>query len=164
MNCSALACPSQSECGPCVQSAMILTAAAVLARQLQDPYKGYHINVCILHLKKGCSMKAYLVFPDHRAARQSGYRRSRTSITWTEDHPLSLFGLGVLLDEYGHPFEWLKLRFLHHRTVAYLETSDPIKVMRALGLFAGEIHNLSDYIRPLNQSSSSHSITTKHPC
>jgi len=51
-------------------------------------------------------MESYLVFPNHRTAREFGYTRQRTQITWTEDHPLSRFGLGILLDEYGNPFDW----------------------------------------------------------
>jgi hypothetical protein len=99
-------------------------------------------------------MKAYLVFPDHRTATQCGYRRRRTPVTWTEDHPLSLFGLGVLVDECGDRLGSAWLRSLHHKAGAYLETSDHITVLRALGLFAGEIHNLFDYIRPLNHTES----------
>lgn len=104
--------------------------------------------------QKERSMKIYLVFPDHRTATQCGYRRRRTPVTWEEDHPLSLFGLGVLLDEFGDSLDWSWLRALYHKAGAYLETSDHITVLRALGLFAGEVHNLSDYIRPLNHAES----------
>jgi hypothetical protein len=100
------------------------------------------------------STKIYLVFPDHKAATQCGYRRRRTPVTWMGDHPLSLFGLGVLLDEFGDSFDWSWFRALHHKTGACLETSDHITMLRVLGLFAGEIRNLSDYIRPLNHTES----------
>ena len=94
-------------------------------------------------------MESCLVFPNHRSATEFGYTRRRTPITWTRDHPLSSYGLGILLDEYGDLFDWYHLRLLHHRAGAYLETSDHITVRRALGLLAGEYHDLSDYIKPL---------------
>ncbi len=96
-------------------------------------------------------MKTHLVFPDHRTATRFGYRRRRSPITWTRDHPLSIFGLGVLLDEHGNLFDRDHLRLLYHRAGAYLETSDHIAVRRALGLLAGEYHDLSDCIRPLHR-------------
>ena len=96
-------------------------------------------------------MEAYLVFPNPRTAGEFGYTRQRTQITWTEDHPLSRFGLGILLDEYGNPFDWYQLRLLRDRAGAYLETSDHTTVRRALGLLPGEHHDLSDYIKPLCQ-------------
>ena len=96
-----------------------------------------------------CRMKSYLVFPNRRTATQFGYTRQRTPITWTRDHPLSSFGLGVLLDENNDLLDWYHLRLLHHRAGAHLETSDHISVRRALGLLCGEHHDLSDYIKPL---------------
>jgi len=107
-------------------------------------------------------MKAHLVFPDHRTATQYGYRRKRTPVTWTEDHPLSLFGLGVLLDEYGDRFEWSWLRSLHNKAGAYLESSDPITALRALGLFAGEHHDLFECIKSLNHGEHSMERTAQH--
>ncbi len=94
-------------------------------------------------------MESYLVFPSHRTATEFGYTQQRTPITWTREHPLSSFGLGILLDEDNNPFDWYHLRLLHQRAGAYLETTDHIAVRRALGLFAGEYHDLSDYIRPI---------------
>ena len=99
-------------------------------------------------------MEVYLVFLDQLSAREFGYTRQRTPITWTTDHPLSSPSLGILLDECGDPFDWYSLRVLHHRAGAYLETSDHIAVRRALGLLAGEHHDLSDYIKPLDQMKS----------
>lgn len=96
-------------------------------------------------------MKSYLVFPDHRIAAQFGYTRQRTRITWTRDHPLSSFDLGILLDEHDNPFHWYQLRLLHDSAGAYLETTDHIAVRRALGLFVGEYHDLYDYIRPFTK-------------
>jgi hypothetical protein len=95
-------------------------------------------------------MKSYLVFRNQRTAREFGYTRQRTPITWTTDHPLSTPSLGILLDECGDPFDWYNLRLLHQRAGAYLETSDHIRVRRALGLLSGEHHDLSDYIKPLH--------------
>ena len=99
-------------------------------------------------------MKTYLMFPNQRTAKEFGYTRQRTPITWTTDHPLSSEDLGILLDEYRNPFDWYHLRLLHHRAGAYLETSNHIAVRRALGLLAGEHHDLSDYIKPLDQMKS----------
>jgi len=96
-------------------------------------------------------MKSYLVFPNHRTATQFGYTLRRTPITWTADHPLSSFGLGILLDEHRNRVPWYYLKWLHSEAGAYLETSDHITVRRALGLFADEHHDLSDYIKPLYQ-------------
>jgi hypothetical protein len=93
-------------------------------------------------------MKSYLMFPNDRTAVEFGYTGQRTPITWTRDHPLSSFSLGILLDEYGNPFDWYQLRLLHHRAGAYLETSEHITVRRALGLLRDEYHDLSDYIKP----------------
>jgi len=103
-------------------------------------------------------MNTYLMFPNQRTAREFGYTGRRTPITWTTDHPLSSADLGILLDEYRNPFDWYQLRLLHHRAGAYLETSDRIAVRRALGLLAGEHHDLSDYIKPLDQMKSDTSL------
>ena len=93
-------------------------------------------------------MKSYLVFPNQRTATAFGYTRQRSPITWTRDHPLSSFGLGILLDEFGNSFDWYQLRLLRQRAGAYIETSDHITVRRALGLLRHEYHDLSDYIKP----------------
>ncbi len=104
-------------------------------------------------------MESYLVFPNDRTATEFGYTGQRTPITWTRNHPLSSFGLGILLDEYNNPFDWYHLRLLHQRAGAYLETTDYITVRRALGLLAGECGDLSDYIRPCCQMESRTSLT-----
>lgn len=93
-------------------------------------------------------MRSFLVFPNERTAMEFGYTRQRSPITWTRDHPRSSFGLGILLDEYGNPFDWYQLRLLRQRAGAYIETSDHITVRRALGLLRDEYHDLSDYIKP----------------
>ncbi len=94
-------------------------------------------------------MRSYLVFQDDHTAKEFGYTRRRTPIAWTQEHPLSTFGLGILLDEHGNPFDWYLLRLLHGRTGAYLETSDHTAARRALGLLASEYLDVSDYIKPL---------------
>ena len=99
-------------------------------------------------------MESYLVFPNHRTAREFGYTGRRTPITWTREHPLSSLNLGILLDEYGNPFDWYWLRLLRDRAGAYVETSDLTPVRRALGLLPGEHHDLSDYIKPLHETKS----------
>ncbi len=106
-------------------------------------------SISVAIIRRRYSMKTHLVFPDHRTATRFGYTRRRSPITWTRDHPLSNFGLGVLLDEHGNRFDWGHLRLLHLRAGVYLETSDHIAVRRALGLLAGEYRDLSHYIRPL---------------
>ena len=96
-------------------------------------------------------MKTYLVFPNHRTATEFGYTQQRTPITWTRNHPLSTFDLGILLDEYGNSLDWYRFRLLHHRAGAHLETSDHITVRRTLGLLPGEHPDWDDYIRPIAQ-------------
>jgi hypothetical protein len=78
-------------------------------------------------------MKSTLIIPDS-AMRQELKARQRTGLTWTADHPSSPHGHGVMLYSNGDILDGLTFRGLRDTVEARIETTDPDKVCRALGV------------------------------
>ena len=82
-------------------------------------------------------MKTTLIIPDSDARRELKARR-RSRLTWTTDHSQSHYGLGVMLYSNGDILDGFNFRGLRDTLGARIETTDPAKVCRALGIPAGE--------------------------
>lgn len=62
----------------------------------------------------------------------------RWKLRWTDHHPASQHGLGVLLSPNNEVVDGFFFRFLRDQINAWLETDDPERVAGALGLPPGE--------------------------
>ena len=82
-------------------------------------------------------MKALLIMPDLVARDLSGIRQ-RSELTWTTDHPASHNGTGVLLHHNGEILDGFNFRGMRDMLGATIETNDPQRVCRALGVPEGE--------------------------
>ena len=82
-------------------------------------------------------MKATLIIPESEA-RRALKSRKRSRLTWTTDHPASSYGLGVMMYANGDILDGFNFRGLRDTLGATIETTDPEKVCRALGLPARE--------------------------
>jgi len=82
-------------------------------------------------------MKTTLIIPDSKARQTLGARR-RSRLTWTTDHPASSYGLGVLLYSTGDMLDGFNFRGFRDTLGARIETTDPDKVCRSLGIPEGE--------------------------
>jgi len=78
-----------------------------------------------------------LIVPKTAAAREAGISRERTRLTWTADHPASSYGLGVLLYNNGRIIDGAAFQCFRDLFGARIETTDPERVFRALGLPVG---------------------------
>ena len=79
------------------------------------------------------SPRHVLIVPDAAAGEPA-----RQPLTFTTDHVLSSYGLGVLLDPEGDPLSGVMFRSLRDSFGARIETDQPEKCCRALGLPVGE--------------------------
>jgi len=82
-------------------------------------------------------MKAILIIPDSEGRRELKVRQ-RSRLTWTTNHPASHYGLGVMLYSNGDILDGFNFRGLRDTLGARIETTDPEKVCRALGVPEGE--------------------------
>ena len=88
-------------------------------------------------------MKAYLVIPRAPVripgvppvSSRSAYR---FALRWTDHHPSSHYGIGVLLDIRGEQFDGHQFRHLRDSVGAWMESDDIDRVRGALGLPPGE--------------------------
>jgi hypothetical protein len=78
-----------------------------------------------------------LIVPSSDLAKQLKVK-PRNQLTWTTDRPGSHYGMGVLLYSNGHILDSSNFRRLRDLLGATIETSDPVKVCRALGVPLGE--------------------------
>lgn len=78
-------------------------------------------------------MKTTLIIPDSKARQTLGARR-RSRLTWTTNHPSSHYGLGVLLYSTGDILDGFNFRGFRDTLGAVIETDNPDKVCRALGI------------------------------
>lgn len=83
-------------------------------------------------------MKAVLIVPKSEAARVAGIKRDRARLSWTTEHPASSYGLGALLYSNGRILDGATFLCFRDLFGASIETTDPEKVCRALGLTVGE--------------------------
>lgn len=82
-------------------------------------------------------MRAVLIIPNSEA-RKLCAARNRAWLAWTTDHPASHYGAGVMLYRNGHILDGGNFRILRNDFGVTIETDDPGKVCRALGLPIGE--------------------------
>ena len=82
-------------------------------------------------------MKATLIIPDSVARRELKARR-RSRLTWKADRPGSSSGPGVMAYANGDILAGFTFRGLRNTLGATIETTNPEKVCRALGLPVGE--------------------------
>lgn len=78
----------------------------------------------------------FLILPADAAARLEMPERSE--LIWTTKHPQSHYGLGVMLDKDDEIFDGATFRAWRDGFGARIETDQPEKVCRALGLPIGE--------------------------
>ena|SRR3990172_5889511 len=83
-------------------------------------------------------MKTTLIIPDSEA-RRALKARQRARLTWTTDHPASSYGLGVMMYANGDILDGFTFRGLRDTLGARIETTDPGKVCKALGVPVGEL-------------------------
>ena len=62
----------------------------------------------------------------------------RFPLRWTDQHPASHYGAGVLLTEIGDSFDGFMFRYLRDTVGARIVTDDTSGVSRALGVRAAE--------------------------
>lgn len=74
-------------------------------------------------------MQAHLIIP-HPSAKAS----CRWKLRWTDKHPLSSHGLGVLLTPSNEVFDGLLFRHLRDAVGAWIEADEPRRVAGALGV------------------------------
>ncbi len=84
-------------------------------------------------------MIATLCIPRPAIALQNGQTVNskatyRFRLRWTDHHPASHYGLGVLLDYKGEVFDGFMFRHLRDSIGAWLLTDDPGRVCGALGV------------------------------
>jgi len=82
-------------------------------------------------------MKVILIVPKTEEASAAGFTRYRARLTWTADHPASSYGLGVLLYHNGRILDGAAFLCFRDLFGARIETTDPERVCRALGLPVG---------------------------
>lgn len=82
-------------------------------------------------------MKTTLIIPE-LTKRQMLTTRKKSKLTWTTDHPASSYGLGVLLYSTGDILDGFNFRVFRDTLGAVIETDNPDKVCRALGIPVGE--------------------------
>lgn len=84
-------------------------------------------------------MKAQLVIPrPPLALRGAPLLNSRTvyrfPLRWTDHHPASHYGIGVLLDPKGEVFDGFMFRYLRDALGSWIETDDPPRIAGCLGV------------------------------
>ena len=81
-------------------------------------------------------MNAVLVVPKSKEQREN-VSHERTRLTWAADHSVSSDGLGVMLYPDGSKLSGNSFWWLRDFLGAYIETDDPERLCRALGLLVG---------------------------
>ena len=94
-------------------------------------------------ISRRCEMRAWLMIPRPPIITETGYVvQSKSlyqfSLRWTDHHPASHYGLGVLLDAKGEVFDGHMFRHLRNAVEAWIKTDDPERICGALGVPAGE--------------------------
>jgi hypothetical protein len=69
--------------------------------------------------------------PEHTVNSKSVYH---FQLRWTDHHPSSHYGIGVLLDSKGEVVDGFFFRFLRDRLGAWIESDDPGRLASALGV------------------------------
>ena len=82
-------------------------------------------------------MKTTLIIPESKLRGELKARR-RSKLTWTTEHSASHYGFGVLLYSNGDILDGFNFGGLRDTLGARIETTDPNKVCRALGVPNGE--------------------------
>lgn len=82
-------------------------------------------------------MRVALIVPKTAEMKAAGIRIERTRLTWTTDHPASSYGLGVLKYRNGRILDGATFLCFRDLFGARIETTDPERVCRALGLPVG---------------------------
>lgn len=93
-------------------------------------------------------MKATLVIPRPPVSIPGGHTINsravyRFKLRWTDHHPASSYGLGVLLSPNNEVFDGFVFRFLREQVGAWIESDDIERVAGALGLEAKECQKIS---------------------
>lgn len=78
-------------------------------------------------------MEVDLIIPKPGAREQTDEDKT-FKLTWTTDHPMSSYGLGVLLYLDGDVLDGFNFRALRDHCGAFIVTDDPDKVRQALGV------------------------------
>lgn len=84
-------------------------------------------------------MRAWLIIPRPPITTETEYTveskaKYQFALRWTEHHPASHYGLGVLLDAKGEVFDGHIFRFLRDTVGAWIKTDDPKRICGALGV------------------------------
>jgi len=82
-------------------------------------------------------MRIKLIVPKTEEAKAAGINRDRVRLSWTTEHPASSYGLGVLLYRNGRILDGAAFLCFRDLFGARIETTDPERVCRALGLPVG---------------------------
>lgn len=84
-------------------------------------------------------MKASLVIPRPPVTLPDGQIVNSNAVTvfslrWTDHHPSSSYGLGILLDARNQPFDGFMFRVIRDALGAWIETDDAPRCAAILGL------------------------------
>jgi len=83
-------------------------------------------------------MKTLLIVPKTEQALRAGVNRWRTKLTLSTDHAASSYGHGVMLFPDKQVLDGATYLYIRELFGARIETTDPDRVCRALGLPPGE--------------------------
>lgn len=82
-------------------------------------------------------MRTVLVIAES-SARPENKSARKFVLSWTSEHPASSYGLGVIQFHNGDILDGFNFRAMRDNLGASIETTDPVKVCRALGVPEGE--------------------------
>ncbi len=82
-------------------------------------------------------MRTTMIVPESKA-RRTAHVRLRSALRWTTRHPASHDGIAVLLDHHQDPLDGQKFRIYRDTLGAHIETTDLLRVYKALDLPEGE--------------------------
>jgi hypothetical protein len=79
-----------------------------------------------------CIPRPPIQLPDGQIINSKAVYRFR--LRWTDHHPASHYGLGVLLDYKGECFDGFMFKHLRDMIGAWITTDDPPRIYGALGI------------------------------